>query len=131
MKVFAKPGVAKSSNEDQQRARLIAVFDACTACELASTLAADTLERRRTPHAGLIACAAVFGETAFHLSQLRVPNCAHVRDELIACRAACALAREACESCVDDAVARRCILECERCARACDQVVSSFVSMAA
>ena len=97
------------------------------ACELATTLAADTLARRssKMSKTGLLACASVFAETAHRLSQLDVPDPRRVEDELVACRAACVLAREAC-AVSDDVVARRCMLDCQRCEDACAVVTSSF-----
>jgi hypothetical protein len=126
MRVFKKPGraAAQRGDDEQARARLIAVFEACTACELAASLASDNLARREVARAGLTSCAVVCGETALALASLRVPDASRVRDELDACRAACALARAACEA-SDDAVARRCIAECLRVEDACDAIVSS------
>ncbi len=125
MQVFAKPSIDPRRGDDE-RAQLIAVFDACIACEMASMLAGDALSRRGTSPAGLVACAEVFGEAAAQLSRLTVPDAASVIDELNACRAACALAREACAS-SEDPVAERCRIECQRCAEACDQAVWSLL----
>jgi hypothetical protein len=123
MKVFAKPGRASCGVEDV-RAQLLAVFDACSRCEVAATLAADTFRQRRVAQGGLVACATVCGDAALQLACLRVPDAARVADELAAVRAACARARETCEALADDAVVRRCALECRRCEEACASVAS-------
>lgn len=111
---------------EDERARLLSVFEACNAVELATTLAIDDLTRRGRTSAPLARCASVCGETAMRLAQLEVPDPRGVLDVLRTTRIACADARAVCEVSREDAVARRAMIECQRCERACQSVLGSF-----
>ena len=128
MKIFPKPGRTSAARTEprwmeQERARLLAIFEACAAVELAATLAVDSLARRGRKSAPLARCASVCGETAAQLAGLEVPDPRRVQGALSATRQACADARAVCEVHREDALARRAMMECHRCERACQQVL--------
>ncbi len=108
--------------EEGERARLLAIYEVCVACELASIVAAEHLGQRGVSSGDLLACASICGATAARLAALRTPDVEAVRDALVACAEACARAREACGALSDDAVAARCVSECARCEARCAEV---------
>lgn len=105
-----------------ERSQLLAAYEACVACELASIVAAEHLAQRGVSSSDLLACASICGETAARLAALQVPDPLLVREKLDACSEACARARSICERADDDALARRCMTECARCEARCDEI---------
>jgi len=116
---------ARIALEDSERARLIAVYEACVACELASIVAAEHLAQRGVSSGDLLACASICGDTAARLAALQVPDAEQVRDALDECFAACARARVACEAAHGDALAHRCMIECARCEARCADITGA------
>jgi hypothetical protein len=108
--------------QEEERLRLLAIYEACVACELASIVAAEHLAQLGVSCSHLLACASICGETAARLAALQVPDAAEVRDVLLDCASACARARATCEAVHDDALAHRCMTECARCEARCADV---------
>lgn len=111
-----------------ERASLLVAYEACLACELACVLAAESAARmdgRNAPR-GMFATATICGDTAAVLARMSAPDGRRVIDELVACRAACAVARLECLARPDDPLALRCAIECERCERACHAVLAPY-----
>lgn len=113
---------------EDDRERLVAAYQACCATELACTVTADGLARLRGsgPPRDLLLCAVLCGDTATALAQLEVPDVNRVVCELVALRAACAIARLECERYPDDAMAARCSAECERCETTCGRALATL-----